>query len=43
MQAGVRRLDFVEIRGGLNAGDTVVTDGSFQLKALLQQAMLDGK
>lgn len=43
VQAGVRRLDFVEIRGGLNAGDTVVTDGSFQLKALLQQAMLDGK
>lgn len=43
VQAGVRRQDSVEIRGGLNAGDTVVTDGSFQLKALLQQAMLDGK
>lgn len=43
VKIGVRRQDIVEIRGGLKAEDTVVTDGSFQLKALLQQAMLDGK
>ena len=43
VQVGVQRQDSVEIRGGLKVGDTVVTDGSFQLKALLQQAMLDGK
>lgn len=43
VQPGVRRQDMVEVRSGLKVGDTVVTDGSFQLKALLQQAMLDGK
>lgn len=43
VQIGVQRQDTVEIRGGLRAGETVVTDGSFQLKALLQQSMLDGK
>ena len=41
VQVGVRGPDSVEIRGGLDAGDTVVTAGSFQLKALLQQAMLE--
>lgn len=43
VQVGVSRQDSVEIRSGLTAGETVVTEGSFQLKALLQQAMLDGK
>lgn len=43
VQTGVRRQDTVEIRSGLTAGETVVTNGSFELKALLQQAMLDGK
>ena len=43
VQVGVRRQDTVEVKSGLRTGETVVTDGSFQLKALLQQAMLDGK
>lgn len=40
---GVERQDWTEVRGGLAAGDEVVTQGSFELKSLLQQAMLDGK
>ena len=39
---GVARQDWTEVRGGLAAGDEVVTQGSFELKSLLQQAMLDG-
>lgn len=39
---GVERPDWVEVRQGLNPGDEVVTDGSFTLKSLLQQAMLGG-
>lgn len=38
---GVERQDWTEVRGGLAAGDEVVTQGSFELKALLQKAMLD--
>jgi len=39
---GVERQDWVEVRQGLSAGDEVVTQGSFELKALLQKAMLGG-
>jgi cobalt-zinc-cadmium efflux system membrane fusion protein len=39
---GVERQDWVEVRQGLKAGDEVVTQGSFELKALLQKAMLGG-
>jgi cobalt-zinc-cadmium efflux system membrane fusion protein len=39
---GVERQDWVEVRQGLHAGDEVVTQGSFELKALLQKAMLGG-
>ena len=39
---GVERQDWTEVRGGLAAGDEVVTQGSFELKSLLQKAMLDG-
>ena len=39
---GVERQDWVEVRDGLNVGDEVVTQGSFELKALLQKAMLGG-
>lgn len=42
VQIGVERQDTVEISGGLKAGDVVVTQGSFQLKALLLAAMLGG-
>ena len=38
---GVERQDWTEVRGGLAAGDEVVTQGSFELKTLLQKAMLD--
>lgn len=38
---GVERQDWTEVRGGLAAGDEVVTQGSFELKSLLQKAMLD--
>ena len=37
---GVQRPDWVEVRKGLSVGDPVVTTGSFELKALLQKAML---
>jgi len=39
---GVEQQDWVEVRQGLKAGDEVVTQGSFELKALLQKAMLGG-
>lgn len=42
VQIGVERQDTVEVSGGLKAGDIVVTQGSFQLKALLLAAMLSG-
>ncbi|MDP9096921.1 MAG: efflux RND transporter periplasmic adaptor subunit, partial [Pseudomonadota bacterium] len=42
VQIGVERPDTVEISGGLKPGDVVVTQGSFQLKALLLSAMLGG-
>ena len=42
LSLGVERQDWTEVRGGLAAGDEVVTQGSFELKSLLQKAMLDG-
>ncbi len=42
VQIGVERQNTVEISRGLKAGDVVVTQGSFQLKALLLTAMLGG-
>lgn len=42
LQVGIEQPDWVEVRAGLKAGAEVVTQGSFQLKALLQKAMLDG-
>ena len=39
---GVERQDWVELRSGVPAGDRVVTQGSFELKALLQKSMLGG-
>ncbi len=40
LQLGVQRPDWVEVRGGLNAGDEVVTDGAFALKSILQKDLL---
>ena len=42
VQVGVERPDWVELRGGIAAGEQVVTQGSFALKSLLQQTMLGG-
>ena len=42
LSVGVERQDWVEVRQGLKAGDEVVTQGSFELKALLQKSMLGG-
>jgi len=42
LTVGVEQQDWVEVRKGLSAGDEVVTQGSFELKALLQKAMLGG-
>ncbi len=42
VEVGVERDRAVEIRRGLKQGEQVVTQGSFQLKALLQQSMLGG-
>lgn len=42
VETGVRRQESIEIRRGLADGARVVTTGSFQLKALLQQSMLGG-
>ncbi|WP_428488311.1 efflux RND transporter periplasmic adaptor subunit [Rhodopila sp.] len=39
---GVEQQDWDEVRNGLTVGDEVVTQGSFELKALLQKAMLGG-
>ena len=39
---GVERPDWTEIRDGLQPGDEVVTNGSFELKAVLQKSMLGG-
>lgn len=39
---GVEQPDWIEVRQGLDAGAEVVTQGSFALKSLLQQSMLDG-
>ena len=37
---GVQRPDWVEVRDGVRDGEEVVTDGSFQLKAVLQRDLL---
>ncbi len=42
LQLGLQLPDADEIKSGLHAGDRIVTRGSFELKALLQQAMLGG-
>ena len=42
LSLGIERQDWTEVRSGLAAGDEVVTQGSFELKSLLQKAMLDG-
>ena len=42
VQVGVEWPDWVELRGGIAAGEQVVTQGSFALKSLLQQTMLGG-
>jgi cobalt-zinc-cadmium efflux system membrane fusion protein len=39
---GVERKDWVELRNGVPQGGQVVTQGSFELKALLQKSMLGG-
>ncbi len=39
---GVETKDWTELRGGVPAGGQVVTQGSFELKALLQKSMLGG-
>jgi cobalt-zinc-cadmium efflux system membrane fusion protein len=39
---GVQGPDWTEIRQGVRAGETVVTNGSFALKAVLQQDLLGG-
>jgi cobalt-zinc-cadmium efflux system membrane fusion protein len=37
---GVQRADWVEVRSGVAAGETVATQGSFGLKAILMRALL---
>ena len=37
---GVQRSDWVEVRSGVAAGETVVTEGSFGLKAILLRRLL---
>ncbi len=39
---GIERQDWVELRSGVEVGSQVVTRGSFELKALLQQSLLGG-
>jgi len=40
LKLGVQRSDWVEVTEGVAAGETVVTDGSFGLKAILLRALL---
>ena len=37
---GVQRADWVEVRSGIQAGETVATQGSFGLKAIMLRALL---
>jgi cobalt-zinc-cadmium efflux system membrane fusion protein len=37
---GVQRADWVEVKSGVTAGEIVVTDGSFGLKAILLRDLL---
>ncbi|MCJ2125718.1 efflux RND transporter periplasmic adaptor subunit [Methylobacterium sp. J-077] len=37
---GVQRADWVEVRSGVTDGETVATEGSFGLKAILMRALL---
>jgi cobalt-zinc-cadmium efflux system membrane fusion protein len=39
---GVQRADWVEIRSGITVGESVATQGSFGLKAILRRALLGG-
>ena len=40
LKLGVQRSDWVEVTEGVAAGETVGTDGSFGLKAILLRALL---
>ncbi len=42
VELGIERHDWTEVRKGVDAGETVVTHGSFELKAVLQQSLLGG-
>ena len=42
LTVGVEQSDWVEVKKGLKAGEQVVTQGSFDLKALLQKSMAGG-
>ncbi len=42
LRTGVERQEWVEVRQGLRAGDEVVTQGSFDLKATMQKNLLGG-
>ncbi len=37
---GIRRADWVEVEGGVAEGETVATQGSFALKAILLRSLL---
>lgn len=39
---GIQRSGWTEVRKGLEAGEVVVTHGSFELKAVLQKSLLGG-
>ena len=40
LSLGVQRADWVEVRSGVAAGETLATQGSFGLKAILMRALL---
>ncbi len=42
LQLGVQLPDWVEVKSGLARGEAVVTEGSFTLKALLENSLLGG-
>ncbi|SFU94435.1 MULTISPECIES: efflux RND transporter periplasmic adaptor subunit [unclassified Methylobacterium] len=40
LKLGVQRADWVEVKSGIQVGETVATQGSFGLKAILMRALL---
>jgi cobalt-zinc-cadmium efflux system membrane fusion protein len=40
LKLGVQRTDWVEVKSGIQVGETVATQGSFGLKAILMRALL---